>query len=151
MNWDMFWDAFAAFFLVLGTFLTVAAAIGMLRFPDLLSRLHATSKPQSLGLALMMIGFSISMRSPSIAWTAVLIVLLQIVTAPIGAHLAGRAGYRTGQVDSRTLHTDEYRRDIAAALRAEKRQEQKKRDRERAEGAREKRKRGRSGGSGSKR
>lgn len=123
MNWDALWDLVGAVFLVLGTFMTLVAAIGLLRFPDLLSRLHATSKPQSLGLAFMMIGLSISLRSPAIAWTATLILLLQIVTAPIGAHMAGRAGYRTGHVDSSTLTTDEYRRDLAAALRAQRRRE----------------------------
>ncbi len=126
-------DVIGAVLLVLGTFLTVAAAIGMLRFPDLLSRLHATSKPQSLGIVLMMAGLALSMRSSIVAWTAVLIVLLQIVTAPIGAHMAGRAGYRTGQVDSRTLVTDEYRHDLAAAQRAQQRAQQQAQQQERSQ------------------
>ncbi|HHW83465.1 MAG TPA: monovalent cation/H(+) antiporter subunit G [Actinomycetales bacterium] len=134
MNWALFADILGAIAFVLGSLLTLAAAIGVVRFPDLLSRLHAVSKPQSLGISLMMIGLAISVRDAAVAWTALLVVLFQLVTAPISAHLAGRAGYRAAQVDSRTLHTDEYRRDIAASLRAERRRKQKeKAEKERRE------------------
>ena len=62
MNLDLVLDTIGAALLMLGSFLTLAAAIGMLRFPDLLSRLHAASKPQSLGIALMMAGLALSLR-----------------------------------------------------------------------------------------
>ncbi|MDO5495965.1 MAG: monovalent cation/H(+) antiporter subunit G [bacterium] len=134
MNLDLILDVLGGIAFLLGSLLTLAAAIGMVRFPDLLTRLHAASKPQSLGLALMMTGLALSMRIPSVVWTALLVVLFQLVTAPISAHLAGRAGYRTAQVDSRTLHSDEYRRDIAASLRADRlRKQREKAERERTE------------------
>lgn len=137
MNWEYLWDLVGAILLLVGSALTLAAAIGMLRFPDLLSRLHAASKPQSLGIALMMSGLALSQRDHALAWTALLVVLFQLVTAPISAHMAARAGYRTAQVDSRTLYADEYRRDIAASLRQDRQRKQKERRerlrRERAE------------------
>lgn len=46
-----------------------------------------------------------------------LVVLFQVITAPISAHMAARAGYRTGQVDSSELYVDEYRRDLVEVAR----------------------------------
>lgn len=117
MNWDQVWDAVGIALFLLGTPLTLAAALGLTRFPDLLSRMHATAKPQVLGMSLLMLGLAVSMREVSVAWTAGLIVLFSLFTAPISAHLAGRAGYRTGQVNPHALYTDEYQRDLARALR----------------------------------
>lgn len=117
MNWDMVATAVAVLCFAGGTFLTLIAAIGILRFPDLLARLHAASKPQVLGLGLMLAGLAITMRDPGLAWTCALIFLFQLITAPVSAHLAGRSGYRTGQVKSKKLYVDEYRRDLARSLR----------------------------------
>ncbi len=104
--------------LVGGTALTMAAALAMRRFPDLLSRLHAPAKPQVLGLVLMLTGMAVALGDPRVAWTCVLVLLFQLITAPIGAHMAARAGYRTGKVDSERLYVDEYRRDLAESHRA---------------------------------
>lgn len=117
MNWDTLWTVLGVICFAGGTFLTLIAAIGLLRFPDLLARLHAASKPQVLGLGLMLAGFAFTMREPGLAWTCVLIFLFQLITAPVSAHLAGRSGYRTGQVVSKNLYVDEYRRDLARSLR----------------------------------
>lgn len=121
MSWDQVWDVASIVCFVLGTVLTLAAAVGLVRFPDLLSRLHATAKPQVLGLSLMMLGLAAALRAPSVGWTCLLIVLFQLITAPISAHLAARAGHRTGQVDPRALYTDEYRQDLARTLRQQHR------------------------------
>ena len=85
--------------------------------PDLPTRLPAPAKPQVLGLVLMLTGMAVSLGDPRIAWTCVLVLLFQMITAPIGAHMAARAGYRTGKVDSARLIVDEYRRDLAASQR----------------------------------
>lgn len=120
MNWDIVLTVLATACFLGGTFLTLIAAIGILRFPDLLARLHAASKPQVLGLSLMLAGLAITMREPGLAWTCVLIFLFQLITAPVSAHMAARSGYRTGQVNSRRLYVDEYRRDLARSLRQAK-------------------------------
>ncbi|MGY6497595.1 MAG: monovalent cation/H(+) antiporter subunit G [Microcella sp.] len=104
--------------LVLGAFFSLAAAIGLLRFPDALSRLHAATKPQILGLILVVIAIALSVGS----WQALLllipVVVLQMLTAPIAAHMVGRAGYRTGTFDAETLVDDALAPDLAAAQRA---------------------------------
>ncbi|MCK6211316.1 monovalent cation/H(+) antiporter subunit G [Georgenia sp. EYE_87] len=101
--------------LVLGSTLTLVAAIAVLRFRDLFSRMHAATKPQVLGLTLMMAGLALTVRNPVVGWTLVLVVAFQLITAPISAHMVGRAGYRTGKVDSAALVVDELTQDLEAS------------------------------------
>ena len=75
------------------------AAIGVLRFPDLLTRMHAATKPQVLGLILISTGLALELRDARVAALLALVVVAQMVTAPVAGHMVGRASYRAGQVD----------------------------------------------------
>lgn len=108
--------------LITGSALTLIAAIGVARFPDLLSRMHAATKPQVLGLLLMMGGLAITLGSTQTTWKLTLVVMFQLITAPVSAHMVGRAGYRTHKVDPEHLVTDELTEDLDRA-RAEAEQE----------------------------
>lgn len=107
MSWDTVADVVASVCLIGGALLAFAAGVGVLRFPDLLSRMHAGTKPQVLGLILVLIGLSLRLRSGSAVWALVLVALFQMLTAPVAAHLVGRAGYRTGKVRRDLLVVDE--------------------------------------------
>jgi len=107
MNWDAIADVASAIFLLGGAALAFAAGVGVLRFPDLLSRMHAGTKPQVLGLVLVLVGLSLRLRDGSAVWALVLVALFQMLTAPVAAHLVGRAGYRTGKVRDDLLVVDE--------------------------------------------
>src|SRR5690606_10599645 len=91
------------------------AGVGVLRFPDALSRLHAGTKPQVLGLICVVIGIALSART----WSAILlllpVVLFQLLTAPVAAHMIGRAGYRTKNLRADLLVVDELRDDVERA------------------------------------
>jgi multicomponent Na+:H+ antiporter subunit G len=115
MIWTDVADVAGTVLLVLGSTLTLVAAIAILRFEDLLSRMHAATKPQVLGLTLMMAGLALTVRNPVVVWTLVLVVAFQLITAPISAHMVGRAGYRTGKVDSDALVVDELTQDLRAS------------------------------------
>ena len=108
-------DVVAAVFVVLGALLSLVAGVGVLRFPDALSRLHAGTKPQVLGLVCVVIAIALSARS----WTAVLllvpVVLFQLLTQPIAAHMIGRAGYRTKNHRRDLLLVDELADDVERA------------------------------------
>lgn len=108
-------DLIAAALLVVGSLLTLAAAIGLWRLPDPLSRLHAATKPQILGLILVVIAIAISVRSLSVLLLLVPVVVFQLLTAPISAHMVGRAGYRNGDYDPSFLEVDELAADVEAA------------------------------------
>ena len=107
MTLESMLDAIAAVFLVLGAFLSLAAGIGLLRFPDVLSRMHAATKPQILGLLFVLAAVAISARS----WTTLLaltpVIVFQLATAPIAAHMIGRAAYRSGHYDRPHMLVDE--------------------------------------------
>ncbi|HIZ37080.1 MAG TPA: monovalent cation/H(+) antiporter subunit G [Candidatus Ruania gallistercoris] len=108
-------EILAAVLLICGSALTFIAAVGVARFPDLLSRMHAATKPQVLGLMLMMGGLAVSLASSQVTWKLTLVVAFQLITAPVSAHMVGRAGYRTHKVDSEQLATDELTEDLHRA------------------------------------
>jgi multicomponent Na+:H+ antiporter subunit G len=93
--------------MLLGCLLGLVAAIGVLRFPDLLTRMHAATKPQVLGLLLVAIGLSLFLRDARAVALLALVVLAQLVTAPVAGHMVGRASYRAGQVRDDLLVVDE--------------------------------------------
>ncbi|UFU02761.1 monovalent cation/H(+) antiporter subunit G [Ruania suaedae] len=98
-----------------GCSLTLVAAIGIVRFPDLLSRMHAATKPQVLGLILLMTGLAVGLGSSEVTWKVVLVVVFQLITAPVAAHMVARAGYRTGKIRSDLLMADEFTEDLDRA------------------------------------
>ncbi len=112
-------DVLAAVFLLAGSGLALAAGVGLLRFRDLLARSHAATKPQVLGVLLMLVGLGLWMRSGPVTWVLVLVGLFQMVTAPVAAHLVTRAGYRTGKVAPGSLVVDELTEDLRAAVHRE--------------------------------
>ncbi len=112
-------DVLAAAFLLAGSGLALAAGVGLLRFPDLLARSHAATKPQVLGVLLMLVGLGLWLRSGPVTWVLVLVGLFQMVTAPVAAHLVTRAGYRTGKVAPGSLVVDELTEDLRAAVHRE--------------------------------
>ena len=97
-------DVVAGTFMIVGCLMSLAAGIGMLRFPDLLSRLHAATKPQVLGLFLLLAALGLELRTWAVLPVLVLAWLLQLLTAPVSAHMVGRAGYRTTAPEARDPH-----------------------------------------------
>lgn len=100
-------DILSAICLLLGASLSLAAGIGVLRFPDVLSRQHAASKPQVLGLLLILVGVGLRLRTGLDVTTLVLVAAFQMTTAPVAAHMVGRAAYRSRRVRRDRLVVDE--------------------------------------------
>lgn len=100
-------DVTALVCLVLAALLSVAAGIGLMRFPDALTRLHAATKPQIFGLLLTITAVALDQRSFATLAALVPVFVFQSLTAPIAAHMVGRAAYRAGQVDDATMVVDE--------------------------------------------
>ncbi|KIR66847.1 MULTISPECIES: monovalent cation/H(+) antiporter subunit G [Micromonospora] len=93
--------------LVAGGLLSLAAGIGVLRFPDVLDRMHAATKPQVLGVLLLLAGVALRLRTPDDVGMIVLVAVFQLATAPVAAQMVGRAAYRSGRVDRSLLDADE--------------------------------------------
>ncbi|MCK6079626.1 monovalent cation/H(+) antiporter subunit G [Microbacterium sp. EYE_5] len=93
--------------ILVGAILCLTAAIGLLRFRDVPTRLHAATKPQVLGLLLIAIAVAIELQSWAVAAFLVPVLLIQFATAPLSAHMVGRQAYRNGTIDRQHLHVDE--------------------------------------------
>ncbi|RYV50966.1 monovalent cation/H(+) antiporter subunit G [Pengzhenrongella frigida] len=115
MSWTTVADVVAAICLLGGSLLAFAAGVGLVRFPDLLARMHSATKPQVLGLILVLIGLALRLRNGPAVWMLVLVVAFQLLTSPVASHMVGRAGYRTGKVRSELLVVDELTADQNAA------------------------------------
>jgi multicomponent Na+:H+ antiporter subunit G len=92
-----------------GAFLCLSAGVGLLRFPDVLSRMHAGTKPQVLGVLLIMVGSAIRLQGWSATWMLLLVALFQMLTAPVSAHMISRVAYRRRHVRRDLLLVDELR------------------------------------------
>lgn len=77
--------------LALGALLTLIAAVGVVRLPDVFSRMHAASKPQLLGVILLCAGVSLSMWQWRWVVLGLAVIILQVITASTGSHVLARS------------------------------------------------------------
>lgn len=81
---------------ILAGLFALVAALGVLRMPDLLLRMHASTKAGTLACGLTMLAAAIFFGELSTAVRAAGVVLFLLLTAPVAAHMLGRAALRTG-------------------------------------------------------
>jgi len=116
-------DWIAMLCLLAGALLTLVAGIGLIRFPDLLSRMHTAAKPQVLGLLLVLVGLGIRLIPVETnvfnIGTLVLVGLFQVVTIPVAGHIAARVGYRSGRIRHDLLVKDALAERLAEKERAQ--------------------------------
>lgn len=89
-------DVVTAVVLLVGVSLSLLAGVGLHRFPDVFARMHAATKPATLGLALVLAAVAVRVPDAGDAAKLLLVVVLQFLTAPVGAQMVGRATYRAG-------------------------------------------------------
>ena len=100
-------DVVAVALLLAGSFLCLTAGLGLVRFPDVLTRMHSGTKPQVLGVLLIMIGGAIRLQGWSATWMLLLVAVFQLFTAPVSAHMISRVAYRRRHVRRDLLLVDE--------------------------------------------
>lgn len=102
-------DIIISIFMLSSAILVLLAALGILRLPDLLTRMHASTKAGALGIMLMMVAVALHFMSLTVLAKAVAITLFIFMTAPVAAHAIGRAGYFVGvPVWSKTIKDELY-------------------------------------------
>lgn len=90
-------EAISLFLLLSGTAFIVISAIGVVRMPDLYLRMSSSTKSSTLGVGLIMLGVAVNFyHELGPAARAIAIVFFLLLTAPVSAHLIGRAAYHTG-------------------------------------------------------
>jgi multicomponent Na+:H+ antiporter subunit G len=85
----------AALLLLVGALLCLVAAVGVIRLGDVFSRMHAATKAGTLGLALICLAAMLLADDWRLAVECMVVLLFMLATAPIGAHLIGRAAFRS--------------------------------------------------------
>jgi multicomponent Na+:H+ antiporter subunit G len=83
-------------FLLVGALFMFLAAVGLLRMPDLFTRMHANTKSATLGVGCLMIGTAIYFADLATATRALAVVVFLFITVPVGSHLIARAAYFAG-------------------------------------------------------
>ena len=83
-------------FVILGIFFLLIGSIGTIRLPDFYSRTHATSKSDTLGMMLIIIGLIIFEGFTLNSGKLFLVLLFIILANPIGAHALARAAHESG-------------------------------------------------------
>jgi multicomponent Na+:H+ antiporter subunit G len=79
-----------------GAAFMLIAAVGLIRMPDLFTRMHATSKAGSLGAGLILVAVALYYGDLGISARALATIAFILLTAPIAAHVIGRAAYFVG-------------------------------------------------------
>lgn len=96
---------------LLGGLFSLLAAIGLLRMPDLYTRMQSATKAGTLGVACTAAAAAVHFRDSIASVDAVIVVLFFFLTAPVASHLIARASYTSGH----KLWNQTIRDDYAAA------------------------------------
>ncbi|HSV30847.1 MAG TPA: monovalent cation/H(+) antiporter subunit G [Atribacteraceae bacterium] len=83
-------------FLVLGALFFLLGTIGLLRFPDVYTRLHAVTKCDTLGLGLILVGLMLYEGATLTSVKIAFIIIFVFLTSPTAAHALARASYKHG-------------------------------------------------------
>lgn len=93
--------------MVAGLFFVFAMTVGMIRFPDAYTRLHAGTKGLTVGVGLILIGLAITGPGYISASKTLLVGIFLLITNPLSTHAIARASYRTGR-EKHMLVVDDY-------------------------------------------
>jgi multicomponent Na+:H+ antiporter subunit G len=90
-----------------GALLILLAGVGVVRFSDVLARMHSLTKASTLGLLLVLIGAAFALNNPNDVTSLFLAAALQMLTSPVSAQLISRATYRAEGIVHRVDAVDE--------------------------------------------
>jgi len=100
-------DWASAVLVVAGAALGAVGGLGLVRLPDVFARMHAATKAPTMGLVLVVLAAALQVADAADLGLLALVVMLQFLTAPVGAHLIGRAAYDAGGLLSEDTVLDE--------------------------------------------
>lgn len=94
-------------FLLLGALFSLIAAIGVVRLPDLYTRMHAASKAGAVGGGLVLLSVALVSFDVGVALRAIIGLIFLLLTTPVAAHLLARASYRTTGQSGSAMDVDD--------------------------------------------
>lgn len=93
---DIFITITSGFFLLFGSFLCVSGGIGLLRFPDFYTRMHAVGVTDTLGAGMVLIGLMILSTNFLVFAKLVMVLLLTLFIGPTTSHVLAKAAFNKG-------------------------------------------------------
>ena len=102
-------EALIAIFMLAGSMFMFISAIGLLRMPDLFTRMHAATKVGTVGIVGIVTAVAIHFGEMKVVAPAILIIVFFLATAPVAAHMIGRAAYLFGVPLWKKTVIDEWR------------------------------------------
>lgn len=89
-------DVISAVLILIGSLFILISSFGLVKMPDIYMRMSATTKATTLGVGSILFGTALYFEEVGILTRAIIIIVFLLLTAPIGAHLIGRAAYFDG-------------------------------------------------------
>ncbi|MGB1975430.1 MAG: monovalent cation/H(+) antiporter subunit G [Vibrio toranzoniae] len=89
-------DIIVGVLLCLGTLFTLVASLGVLRMPDLYTRMHAVTKAGTVGLASLLLAVAFAIPDITVISRVIGTMLFIFITAPVASHLLGKATQESG-------------------------------------------------------
>lgn len=93
---DVVQNYLAGILIIIGAAFVLVASIGLIRLPDVYSRMHAASKAGTLGSGVMLLALAVVSNDQATVTRALAGILFFLLTAPISAHLLAKAAYAAG-------------------------------------------------------
>ncbi|MBA4023357.1 MAG: Na+/H+ antiporter subunit G [Gordonia sp.] len=100
-------DIVVAVLMLTGSTMAFTASIGILRFPDTMTRMHAATKPQTLGLILVLLGAGVRLWDTIDFGMLVLSGIFALITAPVIAHRVGKLAYQEQRIRDDLIDSDD--------------------------------------------
>ena len=102
-------ETIGAVLLIAGGFFVLVAALGIVRLPDVFMRMHAATKAGTLGAGLVLVAAAVVFGELGVAVKGVVVFVFLLITAPVAAHVLGRAAYYDRAVLWDRTHHDDLR------------------------------------------
>jgi multicomponent Na+:H+ antiporter subunit G len=83
----------AALAVVIGAGFGFLAALGLVRFPDIYTRIHAASKAGVVGAGFIFLGLALMSLDLAVILRSIIAILFLLMTTPVSAHLLARSAY----------------------------------------------------------
>jgi multicomponent Na+:H+ antiporter subunit G len=93
--------------LLVGSVFVLIAAIGIVRFDDVLARMHALAKASTLGVLLVLLGAAISLHDANDITSLILAAVVQVLASPPASNMLSRATYLAKDIPQRIDVVDE--------------------------------------------
>lgn len=90
---DVMLETISGILMIIGSVFMFIAGLGVLRMPDLFMRMSCATKASTLGVGFILLALAVNFFQLGVSTRAIATIIFVVITAPVAAHLIGRAGY----------------------------------------------------------